>query len=69
MLPKSFLCSLKNHVYPLDPNIAVWGFHEKNEEVIKENADISGFLFIKRKAINTVGYFDCFFMWRRTRVF
>lgn len=59
MLPNAFLSSLKNHVYPLNPNIAVWGFHEKYEEVIKNNANISGFLFLlNAKVVSSVGYFD-----------
>lgn len=59
MLPNGFLSSLKNHVYPLNPNIAVWGFHEKDEEVIKNNANVSGFVFLlNAKVINSVGYLD-----------
>ena len=59
MLPNGFLSSLKNHVYPLNPNIAVWGFHEKDEEVIKNNANVSGFVFLlNAKVINEVGYLD-----------
>jgi len=59
LLPKDFLSRLNPYVNPIDPSIGVWGFHEQDEDIIKENANTSGFVFLlNAKVINEVGYLD-----------